>query len=92
MLCTWYKKNRLTINLKKTKLMLFGTRNMLKSGRKYETRIDGFGLQYVNLGIKLESTLTYEYHASETIRMVAHKLYLLCKIRKYISIQQGIII
>ena len=83
-------------NLKKTKLMLFGTRNMLKSGRKYETRIDGFGLQYVNnfnyLGIKLENTLTYEYHASETIRMVAHKLYLLSKIRKYISIQQAIMI
>ena len=69
---------------------------MLKSGIKYETRIDGFKLQYVNqfnyLGIKLEYTLTFEHHASETTRMVAHKLYLLSKIRKYIDIQQAITI
>ena len=95
-LCSCCKSNCLIINLKKTKLMLYGTRNMLKSGINYETHIDGFKLQYVNqfnyLGIKLENTLTFEHHASETTRMVAHKLYLLSKIRKYINIQQAITI
>ena len=58
--------------------------------------INDYKLQYVNhfnyLGIKLENTLTFEHHASETIRMVAHKLYLLSRIRKYINIGQAITI
>ena len=69
---------------------------MLKSGTKCDTLIDGFKLQYVNhfnyLGIKMENTLTFEHHANETTRMVAHKLYLLSKIRKYINTQQAITI
>ena len=95
-LCNWCHRNQLTINQKKTKLMLFGTRNMLKSSKKVDTSLNGSLLQYVNhfnyLGIKLESTLTFEQHANETVRMVAHKLYLLSKIRKYITIQQSITI
>ena len=95
-LCTWCNKNHLTINLKMTKLMLFGTRNMSKTGIKYDTFMDGYKLQYVKhfnyLGIKLENTLTFENHANETIRMVAHKLYLLSRIRKYINIGQAITI
>ena len=42
--------------------------------------------------MKLEDTLTFELHASETMRMVAHKLYLLSRIRKYITIGQAIAI
>ena len=95
-LCTWCNKNHLTINLKKTKLMLFGTRNMSKTGIQYDTFMDGYKLQYVKhfnyLGIKLENTLTFENHANETIRMVAHKLYSLSRIRKYINIGQAITI
>ena len=41
------------------------------------------------LGMKLENTLTF---ANETVRMVAHKLYLLSRIRKYITIGQSIAI
>ena len=95
-LCKWCHKNQLTINLKKTKVMIFGTRNMLKHSRKCDTIMNGSILQYVNhfnyLGIKLESTLTFEKHACETIRMVAHKLFLLSRVRKYVNIQQAITI
>ena len=96
LLCNWCYKNQLTVNLKKTKVMLFGTRKMLKNGKKCDTLMSGTKIHYVNhfnyLGIKLENTLTYELHASETTRMVAHKLYLLSRIRKYINIQQAITI
>ena len=47
-LCNWCHKNQLTINLKKTKLMLFGTRNMFKSAEKCDTFMDETKLQYVN--------------------------------------------
>ena len=90
----WCNRNQLTINLSKTKLMLFGTRNMLKHGTKADICINNLNLQYVKqfnyLGIRLEDTLTFELHAAETKRMVSHKLYLLARVRKYITIGPSI--
>ena len=69
---------------------------MMRSGTQPDTFINGFKLQYVThfnyLGIKLDNSLTFELHACETIRTVAHKLYLLSRKRKYINIQQAITI
>ena len=77
-LSNWCCKNQLTININKTKVMLFGTRNMLKRGTRHDIYIDGAKLQYVNhfnyLGIKVDCALTFELHASECIKMVSHKL------------------
>ena len=74
--------------------MLFGARNMLKHGTKADICINNLNLQYVKqfnyLGIRLEDTLTFELHAAETKRTVSHKLYLLARVRKYITIRQSI--
>ena len=90
----WCNLNQLTINLAKTKLMLFGTKNMLKHCTKMDISLLGTKLQYVKhfnyLGMKLDDTLTFELHATESMRMVAHKLYLLARIRKYITTGQSI--
>ena len=95
-LSNWCCKNQLTININKTKVMLFGTRNMLKRGTWHDIYIDGTKLQYVNhfnyLGIKVDCALTFELHASECIKMVSHKLYLLARIRKFITTEQAITI
>ena len=92
----WCKLNQLTINIAKTKLMLFGTKNMLKHSSKEDIPLSGSNLHYVKhfnyLGMKLEDTLTFELHAAETMKMVAHKLYLLSRIRKYITSGQSIAI
>ena len=68
LLTTWCQKNKLTVNINKTKVMLFGTRNMLERGIRCDTFINGTKLQYVNhfnyLGVKLDSSLTFELHAS----------------------------
>ena len=96
LLYKWCNRNQLTINLSKTKLMLFGTKNMLKHCSKSDINLSGMTLQYVKqfnyLGMKLEDTLTFELHAAETMRMVSHKLYLLSRIRKYITTGQSIAI
>ena len=72
----WCNRNQLTINLAKTKLLLFGTKNMLKHCTKLDITLSGTKLQYVKnfnyLGMKLEDTLSFELHAAETLRMVAH--------------------
>ena len=95
-LVNWCNINQLTINKDKTKMMLFGTRNMIKRGKRADVYMTGSKLQYVNnfnyLGIKLDSTLSFELHASECLKMVSHKLYLLSRVRKYITIGQAITI
>ena len=92
----WCTRNKLCINIKKTKAMLFGTRNMLKQARHYNIDLSNESLHYVKdfnyLGIKLDCNLDYELHATECYRMVAYKLYLLTRIRKYINIEQAICI
>ena len=96
LLTDWCCNNQLTVNINKTKVMLFGTRNMLKKGKRNDTFINAIKLQYVNhfnyLGIKLDCSLTFELHASESLKMVSHKLYLLSKVRKFITTEQAITI
>ena len=80
-LTSWFKLNHLTVNIEKTKMMTFGTRNMLKKNNPLDVDINGSKFKYVNHfnyhGIKLDNTLTFEKHASECIHLVSHKLYLL---------------
>ena len=76
--------------------MLFGTKNMLKQARFYDIDLSDESLHYVKdfnyLGIKLDCNLDYEKHATECYRMVAYKLYLLTRIRKYINNEQALCI
>ena len=44
------------------------------------------------LSVRLDNTLNFELHASECLKMVAHRLYLLSRVRKYITIGQAITI
>ena len=96
LLMNWFNINRLTINSDKTKLMLFATKNMQKKARFPQIEIDSKYLQYVRqfnyLGVKLDNRLTFETHASESIRLVAHKLYLLTRIRNFVDKKQALII
>ena len=96
MLIEWFNNNKLTINLDKTKLMLFATKNMQKRANFPQVEISGTKLQYVRhfnyLGVKLDSRLTFEMHANECLRLVSHKIFLLTKIRKYIDKKQALTI
>ena len=96
LLSKWCNNNQLTVNIKKTKLMLFGTRGMLRGAQCHEMYLGDDKLQYVNdyvyLGIKLDSKFTFELHANECCRHVVHKNYTLSKIRRYISTTQALTI
>ena len=95
-LMKWCDKNRLTINIKKTKLVLFGTREILHNSRHIDMYMGTGKLQYVNdymyLGIKLDSKFTFELHANRCCRHVIHKNYILAKIRRYINTHQALTI
>ena len=86
----WCKGNKLSINIKKTKSMLLGTRSMVKKyNRLPRLKINNKPLDYVfqykYLGIILDNILSFNKHLNNTIRIVAHKISLLQKIRFYIT-------
>ena len=95
-LMNWFSMNRLTINLDKTKLMLFATKNMHKRAKFTDIEIHGKRLKYVRqfnyLGVKLDNRLTFEAHANECIRLISHKLFLLTKVRNFVDKKQALAI
>ena len=90
----WCNQNKLTINTKKTKVMVFGTNNMLKRAHPPPIRLGNDELMYVPnysyLGVKLDSKLNFESHALECVRQVSHKIYTLTKIRPLINNTQAL--
>ena len=85
----WCAANKLTLNVSKTKLMTFGTRNMVKKAKDTVVKIGGTPLQivptYKYLGVTLDATLTFDKQVKSTISMVAFKTNLLARIRKYVK-------
>ena len=85
----WCTNNKLTINTKKTKSMIFGTKYMLKKLDKPKVKLDGSILgnvyHYKYLGVILDSTLNFTKHINNIIKTVSHKLILLSKTRQFIT-------
>ena len=83
----WCSTNQLTINIQKTKIMIFGSRHKVKKASNVKIGINGKTLQvvpsYKYLGLHLDSTLNFNLHISSVIRTVIHKLTLLAKMKRY---------
>ena len=90
----WCQMNALTINVKKTKFMIFGTRSKIKKAKKLKLQVNGQPLQqvpsYKYLGVTLDSVLSYSHHISMVINTVSHKAYILSKIRPFITTYSSI--
>ena len=92
----WCNLNRTTMNIKKTKSMVLGTKYMLKMARHYNILSNETEILYVDnftyLGIKLDSKLDFESHATECLRLVWHKLYPISKVRNILNKQPALAI
>ena len=88
-LVAWCNKNGLTINTKKTKGMIFGTKKQLRRTVLPKLKMKNQELNYVKtykyLGIILDQSLSYNPHINETIKLTSHKVYQLSIIRKYLT-------
>ena len=88
---TWCNCNKLTINCKKTKFCLFGMRSSIKRSKTQDIQLSLSNqilervCSYKYLGLILDEYLTYNKHIKEMNRLVSHKLYILSKVRKYIT-------
>ena len=92
----WSEINQLTINIKKTKVMIFGSRYNIKKNDNVEISIKGEILQTVPtckyLGIYMDQNLNFNYHLKNVINTISYKLYIFSKIRTYLTEQSAIIV
>ena len=95
-LTAWYEENQLTINVNKTKAIIFGTSNMLRRTQLPKLTLNNEETDFVKvfnyIGVKLDDQLNYEHFIKETAKLIAHKMYLFSKIRMYINKRQAITI
>ena len=88
-LSLWCTQNAITINVKKTKAMTFGTWYTLSRATELKVSLHGTNLENVDvykyLGTYVDKKLNFERQANETIRLVNHKLHCLIKIKQFIS-------
>ena len=94
----WCNSNKLTINSKKTKYTVFGSRNMLKKTKNIKNclTMDGHTLDRVHcykyLGLSIDDSLSFNKHVQDMHKIVTHKLYMFSKIRFYIGEKEAILL
>ena len=95
---SWCNRNRLTINCKKTKYCVYGMRSIVKKSKSQDMIISLSNTvlekvcSYKYLGFILDDQLNFNKHITEMIKLVSHKLYLLSRIRKYLTGNASLII
>ena len=92
-LSKWCNRNKLTINSKKNKYCVYGLRSSVKKSKTKDislslnTDILDRVCSYKYLGFILDDHLNFNKHILELCNLVSHKLYLLSKVRKYLTME-----
>ena len=85
----WCDRNKLTLNVHKTKYTVFGLKSQTRKIHNHTLSIDGKKIDNVStykyLGITLDMNLNYNKHLENVIKSISYKSLLLAKIRKYIT-------
>lgn len=93
---TWCSLNRLSINSKKTKYVLFNRRREYARNHTIDLSINSDRLKgvdkYISLGVTLDNTLSYKPHIDRTVIGCSQRLFTLSKIRKYIPVHVATLI
>ena len=92
-LVEWCTDNKVTINCKKTKYCIYGMRSNVKRSKSFDTVLSLNNnvldrvSSYKYLGFILDEHLNFNKHISEMCSLVNHKLYLLSRIRRFLTTQ-----
>ena len=90
----WCKSNKLSLNIKKTKSMIFGSKHKIKRLHVPILHMNEIPLDYVTtykyLGITTDQTLNFNSNIKQIIKTVSYKLSLLSKLKVYISTEAAI--
>ena len=92
----WCKENKLSINTEKTKLVCFGTKQRIKKYKNMNVTLLNDRIQqvpsYKYLGVILDTGLNFNSQIQQTMNKVSHKLYVLSKIRQFLSTKSAVLI
>ena len=92
----WCSENALTINVKTTKVMAFGSKNNIKKDKGNILKLNGETISHVPtfkfLGVFLDQTLNFRHHLDMLINTINFKLNLFSKIRRYLNEKCALII
>ena len=97
-LSNWCNTNKLTINCKKTKYCIYGMRSIVKKSKNVDMILSLNNVilervcSYKYLGFVLDDQLNFNKHIDVMINTISHKLYLLSRIRRYLSKQACILV
>ncbi len=84
----WLRLNKLTLNVSKTKLMIFGTQYKLRGVTNLDLHINNELVESVKvfkyLGVYLDQSLSFDYHIERVYKKTCSKVGLLKKVRHYI--------
>ena len=87
----WCNQKKLTMNIKKTKYVVFVIKSQVRKVVNHSLKIGDIpierGNSYKYHGITLDSALTFNRHLENCIRFSSYKVFLLSKIRKYITFE-----
>ena len=74
----WFSANELTLNIKKTKFMIFGSSHMIKNFKDISVKYNGTILEHVQefkyLGVTLDSTLSWDCHVNIVNSKISKKI------------------
>ncbi len=81
----WLQRNRLSLNVSKTKIMVFGTSTMVNRAMDIEVMYGQDSIELVDrfkyLGMILDNTLSFKYHVDYVCRKIIPRLKMLSKMR-----------
>ena len=93
-LIKWCQLNRLSINIKKTKLVFHPHKENNMNNVNSDIMMGGIPVDYVSsylyLGVDIDNMLTFKKHFVNTFKNVSHKLFILRKTRHMINIKAAL--
>ena len=91
---SWCKGNALTVNIKKSKHVIFGLKSQTRKIHNHVMSMDQMRLERVSsykyLGVQLDMNLNFHKYLQDCIQRASYKIYMLSKIRYYIDFETAI--
>ena len=90
-IANWFQSNNLTLNIKKTKLMLFGTNQALNKFKDISPTHDNLLIKKVEkfkyLGIFFDSLLSWNEHVKYLVCNISTRIWVICRVKYYLPIK-----
>jgi len=88
MIANWFKSNQLTLNIKKTKLMLLGTRQALRKFKNISLIYGNDNIEIVDkfkyLGVVFDPNLSWYDHVNYMSSNISKRIGVICRVKNYL--------